>query len=120
MNKLDDTRMTRSSGNVFADLGLENPDELKLKARLTHLVNQVITHRHWTQKQTAEALSITQPDVSALLRGKRLEHYSVERLMLFLGKLEQTVIITVSSDELPAEQKITVSGKLAPHELHAL
>ena len=96
--------MTPSSGNVFADLSLPDPEELQLKARLTRLIDQVVQHRRWTQKRTAQALGIKQPDVSAMLRGKRLEHYSVERLMFFLSKLEQSVTITVSSAELPTEE----------------
>lgn len=95
---------TISSGNVFADLGLPDAEELQLKTRLTLLIKRVIEGRAWTQQHTAEALGIKQPDVSALIRGKRLEHYSVERLMHFLSRLEQRVTITVSSDELPPEE----------------
>ena len=109
MNKMDDTRITQSSGNVFADIGLPNPEELQLKARLTHLITEIVENREWTQQQTADTLGIKQPDVSALFRGKRLEHYSVERLMTFLTKLEQKVTITVSSDEIAA-QEIVIAG----------
>ena len=43
---------TIGSGNVFADLGLENPEELQLKAKLTHLINRIVKQRGWTQQQT--------------------------------------------------------------------
>ena len=100
---------TVGSGNVFADLGLENPEALQLKARLTHLINRIVKQRGWTQQQTAEVLGIKQPDVSALSRGQRLEHYSAERLMQFLSRLEQKVTITVSSEELPPEEIVVVA-----------
>ena len=112
MDKAQDTRFTHSSGNVFADLGLENPEELQLKARLTHLINHILEQRGWTQQQTADALGIKQPDVSALTRGKKLEHYSVERLMTFLSRLEQRVTITVSSDELPPEEIVVAAHRI--------
>lgn len=117
MDNPEDTQMTRGSGNVFADLGLDDPKELQLKARLTHLINHIIEGRDWTQQQTADTLGIKQPDVSALARGRKLEHYSVERLMTFLGRLEQKVTITVSSDELPPEEIIVAAQKVAHKEV---
>ena len=104
--------ITRSSGNVFADLELPNPEELQLKARLTHLITRIIKQRGWTQTQTAKALGIKQPDVSELSRGERLEHYSVERLMNFLGRLEQKVTITVSSKELPSAEIVIAASQV--------
>lgn len=95
---------TLGSGNVFADLDLPDAEELQLKTRLTLLIKRITEQRGWTQQQTAEALGIKQPDVSALSRGQRLEHYSAERLMHFLSRLHQRVTITVSSDELLTEE----------------
>ncbi len=116
--KANNETITRSSGNVFADLDLPNPEELQLKARLTHLISRIIKGRGWTQSQAAKALVIKQPDVSELTRGERLEHYSVERLMNFLSRLEQKVTITVSSRELPSEEIVLAvsqsTGKEAP------
>jgi predicted XRE-type DNA-binding protein len=104
--------LTRGSGNIFADLDLPNPEELQLKARLTHLITRIIKQRGWTQQQAAKALGIKQPDVSELSRGERLEHYSVERLMHFLSRLEQKVTITVSSKELPSEEIVIAANVL--------
>lgn len=116
--KPNDETITRSSGNVFADLDLPNPEELQLKARLTHLITRVIKGRGWTQSQAAKALGIKQPDVSELTRGERLEHYSVERLMNFLSRLEQKVTITVSSRELPVEEIVLAASQNAGIEVH--
>jgi predicted XRE-type DNA-binding protein len=82
------------SGNVFADLGLPNPEERLAKAQLAYLNYKAIQERSWTQAQTAEALGIDQPKVSALLRG-RLSGFSLERLFRFLNALGQDVAINV-------------------------
>lgn len=102
----DDTGVTPGSGNVFADLGLANAEELQLKTRLTLLIARIVEERDWSQQRTADVLGIKQPDVSELLRGRRLEHYSVERLLRFLARLEQRVTITVrgETDDGPVEE----------------
>jgi predicted XRE-type DNA-binding protein len=92
--KLDDRSVTISSGNVFADMGLPNPEERLLKAKLASLINDAIEERGWTQQRTAHYLGLEQPHVSDLSRG-RLSRFSVERLLYLLGKLERHVTITV-------------------------
>jgi len=69
-----------SSGNVFADLGLPNPEEALAKAELAHKIALLIQNKGLTQVQTAKLLGVDQPKVSALLRG-RLSGFSLERLM---------------------------------------
>ncbi|GAA5503674.1 hypothetical protein Dxin01_03434 [Deinococcus xinjiangensis] len=88
-------KVTRSSGNVFADLNLPNPQETLVKARLASLIHDAITAAGWTQAQAAEALGLKQPDVSKLTRGI-LGGFSVERLLDLLTRLNGEVTITVS------------------------
>lgn len=107
---------THSSGNVFADMGLPNPEELQLKARLTHLIDRTIRQRGWTQQKAAEVLKVKQPDVSALVRGQRLNHYSIERLMQFLARLDNRVTITVSGDELPPEEFVIAADSFSKEQ----
>src|SRR5712691_1720802 len=57
-----------SSGNVFADLGLPNPEQELLKARLTLQVYKIVKARGLTQAQAGEVLGIKQPHVSALIQ----------------------------------------------------
>lgn len=102
---------TPSSGNVFADLGLDDADTLDIKSDLTILIKQLIHKRGWTQTHAAEVLGIHQPDVSDLLRGKRLEHYSVERLIHFLNQLNHRVTITVE-DCANADINHTTAGNI--------
>ncbi len=87
-------RITRGSGNVFADLGLPNPEQELLKAQLSLQIYRIVKQRGLTQAQAAAVLGIKQPHVSALLRN-RAGNFSVGRLMEFLTALGQDVRITV-------------------------
>src|SRR6516165_2219032 len=84
----------RSSGNVFADLGLKNPEELLAKAELVQRIADIIAERKLSQARAAAVLGIDQPKVSALLRGK-LEGFSIDRLFRFLNALGKDVEISV-------------------------
>jgi predicted XRE-type DNA-binding protein len=86
--------VTKSSGNVFADLGLRNAEVLGTKMRLCVAVNRILDARKLTQTKAAKVLGVTQPKVSAL-RGYMLEGFSVERLMHFVTALEHDVVIEI-------------------------
>jgi predicted XRE-type DNA-binding protein len=87
-------RVEKSSGNVFADLGLPHPEQELLKAQLTLQIYRLIRQLGITQKEAGKILGIKQPHVSALMRN-RAGSFSVERLMEFLTALGQDVEITV-------------------------
>ncbi len=89
-----------SSGNVFADLGLPNPEELLAKSEVAIEIAHIIKKKKLTQKAAAEILGIDQPKVSALLRGK-LRSFSLERLFRFLNALGTTVIINFCEEKNP-------------------
>lgn len=82
------------TGNVFADLGLANPEREQLRANLTLQIYRLIKKRGLTQTEAGDILGIKQPHVSALMRN-RAGNFSVERLMDFLTALGQDVEITV-------------------------
>jgi predicted XRE-type DNA-binding protein len=86
--------MEESSGNIFADLGLTNPEREQLKAHLTLQIYRIIKARKLTQAQAGEIIGVAQPQVSMLLRN-RSGNFSVERLMSFLTALGHDVEITV-------------------------
>jgi predicted XRE-type DNA-binding protein len=90
------------SGNVFADLGLPNPDELLVKAELVRRISVIISFSNITQVQAAELLGIDQPKISALLKGK-LSGFSTERLFRFLNILGCDIEIVVKAK--PKSQK---------------
>jgi predicted XRE-type DNA-binding protein len=85
-----------SSGNVFADLGLPNPEEALAKAALAHKISVLVSNRGLTQMQAAKLLGVDQPKVSALMRGQ-FSGFSLERLMRFLLLLGQDIKITVQA-----------------------
>jgi predicted XRE-type DNA-binding protein len=91
---------TVSSGNVFADLGLANPEEALAKAELANKIAELIRAKKLTQKRAAELLQVDQPKVSALVRGQ-LAGFSLERLMRFLLLLGQDIRITVEKSAKP-------------------
>ena len=95
-------RVEQGSGNVFADLGLPNPDLAVAKAELVQRVRNLITERKLTQVKAAKLLGLDQPKVSALVRG-RVEGYSIDRLFRFLNALGQRVEISVRPNADNAE-----------------
>jgi len=88
------TKITPVGGNIFADLGLPNAEELGTKLRLGAAIYHIAKDRRLTQAKAAKLLGINQPKVSALLNF-RLEGFSVERLMHFLTALEHDVVIQI-------------------------
>lgn len=102
-------QVIRSSGNVFADMGLPDADELGTKARLVAAINQIVARKRLSQTEIASALGINQPKVSALLHYK-LDGFSVERLMNFLVALGKDVEIVVKSRPRSRSARIAVKA----------
>jgi predicted XRE-type DNA-binding protein len=103
-------KVHKGSGNVFADLGLPNADELLIKAELAHQISELIEARQLTQIAAAKLLGIDQPKVSALIRGK-LSGFSIERLFRFLNALGSNVeihIVPTSQPDIPAQTQVMV------------
>jgi predicted XRE-type DNA-binding protein len=91
----EEIKVQSSSGNVFADLGLANSEELLLKAELVRQISNLIDAKSLTQTDAGKILGIDQPKVSALLNGK-LSGFSTDRLFRFLNALGSDVEIRVS------------------------
>ena len=109
MAKRSQEQIVRSSGNVFADIGMPDAAELDTKARLGAAINLIVERKHLTQAVVATTLSINQPKVSALLHYK-LEGFSVERLMHFLVALGQDVEIVVKAKPRSRSARIAVKA----------
>jgi predicted XRE-type DNA-binding protein len=101
--------VTASSGNVFADLGLLNAEELDTKVRLAAFLNAILASRKLTQTEAARLLGVNQPKVSAL-KGYKLEGFSVERLMHFATALEHDVVIEIRPHATKGSARVTVVG----------
>ncbi|MGE4345476.1 MAG: helix-turn-helix domain-containing protein [Geoalkalibacter sp.] len=87
-----ETATEKSSGNVFADLGLPLPEERLAKAELARHISRILAHRHLTQAAAAELLGIDQSKVSAIMNGRQ-GGFSMERLLTFLLALDHDIEI---------------------------
>jgi predicted XRE-type DNA-binding protein len=76
-----------SSGNVFADLGLENPDVLLAKSTLITRIRTAMTKRKLTEAAAAKRLGLARADLAGALRGD-LARFSISELKAFLQSLE--------------------------------
>lgn len=90
-----DAEQRTKSKNVFADLGVPNPEEALAKAELAATISSIIKKDKLTQRQAAERMGIDQAKVSALVHG-RLKGFSIERLLRFIIALGKRVDIIVS------------------------
>lgn len=102
----ESANVTRSSGNVFEDIGFSKRDaaDLKVKADLALQIYGRLKDLGWTQVRAAEKLGISQPDVSKLMNG-RYTGYSVERLLLLLNALDVDVDIVVRPRRVRAKTR---------------
>lgn len=96
-----------STGNVYADLGHDNADEMLVKAQLATKVGEIIKARRWTQQKAADVLGMSQPKLSKMLRGQ-FRGISEAKMLDCLAKLGRDVQIVVG----PARRS-TSTGRVA-------
>lgn len=92
------TRITKSSGNVFVDLGFP-PDEvavLTLRAELMVALRKLIEAKGWTQAQAGDELGVTQSRVSDLMRGKH-DKFSLDMLVTLAARGGRTVKLRLAA-----------------------
>ena len=83
------------SYNVFADLGLDDADELYTRSQLGMQIFLILKERQYKQTEASQVLGIAQSEVSALCSGKFCR-FSTDRLISFLNKLDWKVEISLS------------------------
>lgn len=91
-------RITKSSGNVFTDLGFP-PDEvavLTLRAELMVALRKLIAAKGWTQAQAGVELGVTQSRVSDLMRGKH-KKFSLDMLVTLAARGGRTVKLRLAA-----------------------
>jgi len=88
------TDIKKSSGNVYADLGLPDAEEMLVKARLATKIGEIIKHRHLTQQQASEILGMPQSKISNMLRGnfRGISEAKMLECLNLLGRDIQIVI----------------------------
>jgi len=82
------------SGNVFVDLGLQNPNERQLRVQLAVRLNDLLEKEGLTQAATAKRFGIAQPHVSEL-KNYKLSRFSSERLLHYITLLDRDVEIFI-------------------------
>ena len=89
-------KLRRSSGNVFRDLGFpaEEAENLRIRSELMARLSRVIQDEGLTQGEAAQLLGVTQPRVSALVRGK-IDLFSIDTLVKMLSRVGLRVTVTV-------------------------
>jgi len=92
MSKVD---FVESSGNVFADMGLEDADELMIRAQLGYAVRTLLEQQHLKQRDIGEQLGIDQAEVSKLMNGK-YHLFSEGRLLGFLNRMDRKVTLRIT------------------------
>lgn len=110
MAKRSDELVKRGSGNIFADIGLDRPEEALAKARIVEMIADLIARKGLSQQEAGKLVRLTQPQISRLMRGDTRE-FSYERLMRVLTALGQDVEITIRATNKPNKRgKVLVHG----------
>ncbi|NJM20853.1 MAG: XRE family transcriptional regulator [Richelia sp. SM1_7_0] len=85
-----------SSGNVFADLGLENAEEMFTRGKIGIHVLRLLKQRDLKQREISELLGISQPEVSHLMTGE-FQRFSEGKLLIFLKRLDTEITLHLRS-----------------------
>jgi predicted XRE-type DNA-binding protein len=86
-----------SSGNVYADLGFDDAEEMAAKAGLVREIRRTMDRRGLTQVQVAKLTGVDQPTLSKLLRG-RMSNFSFDRLTEMLRDLGRNMVLLVEEE----------------------
>ena len=96
------------SENIFADIGLPDPETHLAKAKIVQQLSRIIAVQGLTQAEAGARLGLTQPKVSALLNGQ-FRGYSVERLLRFVNALYHNVRIVIKPEERQEQGQLVVA-----------
>ena len=90
------TKIERSSGNVFRDLGFgtQEAENLRVRSELMIQIRKLIEQRRLTQAGAAKVFGVTQPRVSDLVRG-RIDLFSIDMLVKMLAQAGVQVRLVV-------------------------
>lgn len=94
------SKLHRSSGDVFTDLGFdaEEAQNLRIRSDLMIELTRLIEARGLTQAAAAKLLGVTQPRVSDLVRGK-IDRFSVDSLIEMLGRAGASVSFMITMQQ---------------------
>lgn len=90
------SKIVRGTDNVYADLGIDDAEEMLVKAQLAAKIAEIIKLRKITQTAAADLLGMTQPKLSNMLRG-RFRGISEAKMLECLTRLGRDVQIVVKT-----------------------
>jgi predicted XRE-type DNA-binding protein len=87
-------KVTRSSGNVFEDVGFDRDEaeSLRIRADLMIELSEFIRRKRLTQAQAAKLFGVSQPRVSDLVRGK-IALFTIDTLVTMLARAGRKVVV---------------------------
>ena len=90
----DKLEIVRGSGNVFRDLGRPNAGAEQLRVLLAAEIIKTLDERRLTMRAAGEETGIAAADFSRI-RLAKLDRFTIDRLMMVLGKLDQRMEVKV-------------------------
>ena len=94
-NRPSGSEVEEGSGNVFADLGLDDAEGRLARAKIGFHVFKILEDRGLKQREIAALLGIKQPEVSHLMNG-HFSRFTTDKLLDFLKRLDRKVTIRIS------------------------
>jgi predicted XRE-type DNA-binding protein len=91
----DDFELIRGSGNVFADLGMKNPEQRQLRAILAAEIGKTLAADKLTVRAAEKITGVAAADFSRIRQAK-LKGFTIDRLMTILDRLNRDVQVSVS------------------------
>ena len=82
-------KIDESSGNIYADIGVVNPEQMLSKARIVAQISKVITFSVGRISSAASILELSEARLKELLHGQFQDYREVD-LMEYLEKLHQS------------------------------
>jgi len=84
-------------GNVYADIGVSDAEEMLLKAQLASRIAGMIQNKGLTQSQSAKLLGIPQPKLSLMLR-RQFRGISEAKMLECLARLGRDIQIVIGPE----------------------
>ena len=98
----------KSSGNVYRDIGVADPESMLIKSTIAIKIGDVIKNRGLTQQRAAEIMGISQPNLSAMLHG-RFRGITEYKMLEYLVRLGISVTISLGNDLDDTPKKIEIA-----------
>ena len=91
----DDFELIRGTGNVYADLGMKEPEQRQLRAILAGEISKTLATNNLTVRAAEKITGVAAADFSRIRQAK-LKGFTIDRLMTILDRLNRDVQVSVS------------------------